>query len=383
SSPEDADAVNIMTVHKSKGLEFRCVSVPFSNQTIMPISSMQKEWLWVKPDLSDAEGIPQIPWIPVWSEPRLEETVHADIYRQYLDNYMTDKVNMAYVAYTRAIDELYIYTPAATKENGRAPDSLRIGSYLWRCGVEAEDIISDIKDSYPDAAEHMPSASEIHVDQEESVWSFGSPLTKEEVEAGRKKKEEEGPLSVTVPEYRCGTLIPALVYSDPTSPDSDTLPSDLKEGTPENMESEEIRRYGELMHSIMENVETIEDLPRALLKARSSGQIGRRQMEELRELLTDAMESVGKYGWFASGLRVINERGIVVDGKVRRPDRIVIRPDGTAVIIDYKFGDLRNDKTYSRQVKRYAAALLQTGITKKCEAYIWYVSLGEVISIED
>ncbi|MDE7350553.1 MAG: UvrD-helicase domain-containing protein [Muribaculaceae bacterium] len=382
SSPEDADAVNIMTVHKSKGLEFRCVIVPYSKQTTQPLSASQKEWLWVRPDLSEAEGFPQIPWIPVWSDPKLEETTHADIYRKYLENYMTDKVNMAYVAYTRAIDELYIYTPAAEKENGHAPDSLRIGSYLWRCGVEAEEIIDDLAKSYPGISGFLPSAEQISVDPEESVWSFGSPLTEEEVEAGR-KKVEEGTLSVNIPEYRCGNVIPALIYSDPSSPDADTMPSDLKEETPDENETEESRRYGELMHSIMENVDTASDLPRALLKAKSAGHIGLRQMEETGRLLSKALESVEPYGWFAPGNRVINERGIVADGKVRRPDRIMIRPDGTAVIVDYKFGDHRNDKAYSRQVKRYAEALIQTGIAKKCEAYIWYVSLGDVISIKD
>ncbi len=381
ASPEDADAVNIMTVHKSKGLEFRCVIVPFSKQTIKPISSLQKEWLWVQPDLSEADGIPHIPWIPVWSEPKLEETIHADIYREYLDNYMTDKVNMAYVAYTRAIDELYIYTPASEKENGRAPESLRIGSYLWRCGVEADEIIADIKTTYPDVADHVPTAEEITVDPEERVWSFGVPLSKEEVEAGR-KRHEDGPCSIIVPEYRCGTVIPALIYADPSSPDPDTLPSDLKEETPKEEESEETRRYGELMHSIMENIDTPDDIQRAILKAKSTGHIGWSQTKQLKEFLSKALQSVEKYGWFDKGLRVLNERGIVVDGKVRRPDRILIRPDGTAIIVDYKFGEHRNDKAYTRQVKRYVSALLQTGIAKKCEAYIWYVSLGEVLSVK-
>ncbi|MDE5872085.1 MAG: UvrD-helicase domain-containing protein [Muribaculaceae bacterium] len=380
SSPEDAEAVNIMTVHKSKGLEFRCVIVPFSKQTLQPMSPLQKEWLWVRPDLSDAEGIPHIPWIPVWSDPKLEDTIHAGIYREYLENYMTDKVNMAYVAYTRAIDELYIYTPGASKENGKANDSLRIGSYLWRCGADADEIITDIKTTYPEISGLIPDSSEITVQEDEKIWSFGTPLTEEEVEAGRKKKED-GPLSIPISEYRCGTAIPALIYSDPSSPDTDPLPSNLKDETTEEQETEETRRYGELMHSIMEGVNTADDIPRVLLKAKSSGHISRRQMEQMQDLLNHAIKSVDKYGWFVPGCRVINERGIVADGKVQRPDRIVIRPDGSAVIVDYKFGEHRNDKAYSRQVKRYATSLMKTGIVRKCEAYIWYVSLGEVVHV--
>ncbi|MDE5586626.1 MAG: PD-(D/E)XK nuclease family protein, partial [Muribaculaceae bacterium] len=248
------------------------------------------------------------------------------------------------------------------------------------CGAEAEEVINDLNASYPGISSHIPSSEEIVGDPEARIWTFGSPLSKEEVEAGRKKKEE-GQLSVTIPEYRCRkNVIPALIYSDPSSPDSDTLPSDLKEETPDEQETEETRRHGELMHSIMENIHTSDDIDRALLKAKTAGHIGLQQKQQLKDFLTKAVQSVERYGWFAPGSRVINERGIVISGKVRRPDRIVIRPDGSAAIIDYKFGDHRNDKAYSRQVKRYAEALLRTGLAKKCEAYIWYVSLGEVVS---
>ena len=380
SSPENADAVNIMTVHKSKGLEFRCVIVPFSKQTTKPMSTQQKEWLWVRPDLSEAEGIPQIPWIPVWSDPKLEGTIHEGIYKEYLENFKTDKVNMAYVAYTRAIDELYIYTPCKLKEDGTTSETGRIGYYLWKCGVEAENIIEDLRQTYPNTANYIPAADEIEVDFENLTWSYGQKLGSEEIMSGRKKKEEKS-VNKVLTDYTCGSLIPALIYSDPTSTDSDTLPVELKEEIP--AESEETRKFGELMHSIMENLKTASDLPRALLKAKSAGHISLNRMQELKEQLTKALESVKDYGWFDEGCRVINERGISIDGKVSRPDRIVIRPDGTAVIIDYKFGEQRNDKVYTRQVKRYASALLQTGIAKKCEAYIWYVSLGDVVFVKD
>ncbi len=387
SSPEGADAVNIMTVHKSKGLEFRCVIVPFSKQTTEPVSPQQKEWLWVKPNLSAAKDLPQIPWIPVWSESKLGKTIHSDVYQQYLDNYLTDKVNMAYVAYTRAVDELYIFTPYELKENVSAASKKKIGHYLWRCGAEAADIISDIQSNYPQDAAYIPTPDEIDVDFDTQSWSFGKPLTTFEIIKGRKDKEdkenkEDTSKNVVISDYRCGTIIPALIYSDPTSLDTDPLPSDLKEEAPTNeMETEQNRKFGELMHAIMEGVDTLSDLPRVLLKAKSNGIINLSEMEELKEYLSKALKIGEIRGWFDTGNRVINERGIAIDGRVRRPDRIVIRPDGSAVIIDYKFGDQRNDEDYSSQVMEYASALKKTGIAKKCEAYIWYVSLGEILKV--
>ncbi|MDE6632185.1 MAG: hypothetical protein K2K23_04225 [Muribaculaceae bacterium] len=378
ASPEDADAVNIMTVHKSKGLEFRCVIVPYSKQTTKPTSNLQKEWLWVEPDLSDAEGIPQIPWIPVWSDSKLEGTKHENDYKKYLDNYKTDKVNMAYVAYTRAVDELYIYSPCKLKEDGATPNSHQIGSFLWRCGAEADDIIADIKESYPEASDFIPNPEEIFVDFENRSWSFGEKLTNEEIIKGRKKKEGSS-VNTIISDYRCGKKIPALIYHDPTSPDSDKLPDEADKEEGEEADSEEMRRYGELMHSIMENIRIASDLPHALLKAKTAGLISQTEMERMNVQLSKSLQSVSHYGWFAPGGRIINERGILVDGKVQRPDRIVVRPDGTAVIVDYKFGDHRDDDAYISQVERYVSALIKTGLTKKCEAYVWYVSLGEIV----
>ncbi|MDE6855984.1 MAG: hypothetical protein K2J34_05950, partial [Muribaculaceae bacterium] len=275
ASPEGSDAVSIMTVHKSKGLEFRCVIVPHSEQTLKPSKDKKKEWLWVEPDLSEAEDIPAIPWIPVWSHDRLADTPHAKIYGEYLENYLTDNVNNAYVAYTRAVDELYIFTPSPyTRKN---PETSLIGHFLWRCGAEAQDIIPNINGTDGNVADLIPSPEEITVDEENLTWSFGTPLTRQEIEAGRKKKEA-GPEDSVITDYRCSEHLPAIICSDPSSPDTDTLPSDLKEETPEEEESEESRRYGELMHSIMENIIIAADLPRALLKAKSTGHIPRREM---------------------------------------------------------------------------------------------------------
>lgn len=381
SSPEDADAVQVMTVHKSKGLEFRCVIVPYSKQTLWPLSNHEREWLWVRPDLREAEGIPQIPWIPVWSDKKLAETIHAETYARYLRQYLTDKVNMAYVAYTRAIDELYIYTPTAlNKDDTPATNTGRIGEYLWRCATEADEIIPDIRVAYPDASPFIPNPGSFETDIKGLHWTLGTLPSPEEVKKANaiRKKNTSDSVCIPVTDYRCSVNIPALIYKDPTESSQSTLPEMPEEE--DNDETEESRHYGELMHSIMERIETYDDLPRAVLKMKTTGQINRKQADEIQRLLSRAMKCVEAYGWFTPGLRVINERGIATNGKVARPDRIILHPDGSAVIVDYKFGELRKDKAYLRQVNRYADYLLKTGLATQCEAYVWYVTLGSVIS---
>ena len=381
SSPEGADAVQIMTVHKSKGLEFRCVIVPWSKQTVKP-SPNEKEWLWVKPDLREAGEVPTLPWIPVWSDSKLEDTIHAAAYQDYLKKYLTDKVNMAYVAYTRAVDELYIFTPCNLKDGKPTSGRGRIGEYLWRLGTDADNIIAEIAEAYPDSRDYIPREGEFEADEECLTWEFGHRPDRSEVIATTlsRSKEEGGPKSQPITGYFCGTEIPALKYKDPSAADMDHIETgDEEPEAPEPEETDDNRERGEMLHAVMERLRTPADLPSALRRMRIKGHISRLELPELERELSAALESVAGYGWFDAGCRVINERAIAVKGRLQRPDRIVIRPDGTGVVIDYKFGDKRNDAAYGRQVRRYADLVVRTGLAKKCEAYIWYVGLGDIV----
>ncbi len=83
--------------------------------------------------------------------------------------------------------------------------------------------------------------------------------------------------------------------------------------------------------------------------------------------------------WFGGTYKVVNERDILfrVSGKAR-PDRVMI--DGNkAIIVDYKFGRVE-EKSYLRQVGFYCKTLRQMGYTD-VTGYIWYVTLGKVISL--
>lgn len=381
SSPEDADAVQIMTVHKSKGLEFRCVIVPYSKQTIAPVSSHEREWLWVQPDLHEVEDIAPIPWIPVWSDALLADTLHAGVYGEYLQKYLVDKVNMAYVAYTRAVDELYIFTPCNVAKDGTvATGKGRIGEYLWRCGEEGDEIINEIAEACPSDLEYIPPMAQFDVDPESLSWSYGDIPDREEVlkKSDSLHKKEEGVHVTPISQYYCSPSIPSLLYADPASPDDDVLPLEI-ESTDDDTESEEVRAYGELMHSIMEFINIPDDIQRVLLRMKTRGFINRREEEKYKKEINDAIEGVSQYGWFEPGLKVINERAIASRGKMLRPDRIIFREDGTAVIVDYKFGTHRNDKSYSRQLARYAKALVASGKASRCDTYIWYVTLNKVV----
>lgn len=387
SSPEDTDAVQIMTVHKSKGLEFKCVIVANSTQNTVP-DSMRKEWLWVKPDLSEADIADQIPWLPVETSKTLVRTPHKETYQDYLKKYITDKINMAYVAYTRAVDELYIFTSGNNSDTDK--EKITIGDYLWDFGKRSNEIIDIIQQAYPADAKYLPKKSDFSIDADNQSWSLGTPPTREEVVAAimkseEKKEQEQESESISVVTYRCDNPVRALCFQDPAAPEGELLQDEESESEGRNdvkEESDENRRRGEIMHSIMERVRVPEDLPVAILRMRSRGFIDRNTAQDIQAALSLAIENVKGYHWFDAQSRVLTERGIACAGHIKRPDRVVMRADGTVAIVDYKFGEHRNDNNYRRQVKGYVRALRDAGMVKKCEAYIWYVNLGIVIEVE-
>lgn len=142
TSPKDMDAVQIMTLHKSKGLEFDCVIVPFANWvTEDAVASNKEEWRWLKPDIEMPEGLELPPYMPIATATALEGTVHEHVLTKYYDQVKTDYINQIYVTFTRAGKELYIFADTGSSKSKSkvadaditgesAPGYLPFGGYL-------------------------------------------------------------------------------------------------------------------------------------------------------------------------------------------------------------------------------------------------------------
>lgn len=169
SSPEGLDAVQIMTIHKSKGLEFKCVIVPFATESYRP-SNRNEEWRWVIPyRFPDLENPPVL---PVKTTQELKGSIHEDIYREYTDQILTDRINMYYVAFTRARNELYVFTKKGTKNLSAFHDFLES---VLTDNISFDTIIN------PDESDDMMKVSELDKAKEGMVISYGQPFTTEEI----------------------------------------------------------------------------------------------------------------------------------------------------------------------------------------------------------
>ncbi len=384
SSPEGTDAVQIMTIHKSKGLEFRCVVLPEANQPLRA-SDRNPEWRWVNPSavLDPDRQLP--PFLPVLTDKSIADTDHEGELRTYHDLYTMDKVNQYYVAFTRAVDELYIFTALPKQRKNEESETGRnynlggcLKHILWPAEREAAERVETL--DLPEEQEENPEEAELLLPRgmikagygangELSCITVGSPC--EVVGFG-----EEDEKRFMLDEYAVGRVGFEIKYRS-SGLLSAEKGSDDEEEDPEYELDLDPRSEGNLMHSVLENVRTAADLSFAVLKMQTKGLFTRQRGNEIREYLERALERETVRDWFSPGWRVLNERDILQQGKRnRRPDRILMSEDGSrVVIIDYKFGAVPKGNVHRRQVAGYVgalrAALGATGLRPALSAWLW------------
>jgi len=126
-------------------------------------------------------------------------------------------------------------------------------------------------------------------------------------------------------------------------------------------------------------VNVLDDLKAAVDEAVDQGRLSEEQGEGAMALLSGRIESATRRGWFGKGNVYYNEQSLIdTDGRLYRPDRVVRRPDGSVLVIDYKFGE--ESPFHVRQVSEYVSLFRKMGYP--CvSGYIWYVRSDKVISV--
>lgn len=107
ATPDAQNAIRILTVHKSKGLGFKVVIIPFGDWEIDHKPS-KPVILWCKPE---TKPFNRLHLVPVRYSQSLGNTIFAeDYFRERLHAFI-DNLNTLYVAFTRSKDELIVFAP--------------------------------------------------------------------------------------------------------------------------------------------------------------------------------------------------------------------------------------------------------------------------------
>lgn len=318
---EGLNAVKIMTIHKSKGLEFPVVIVPFCNWNV---AKSGEQWIRINDDDLPIQSA-YIPLNKTTATAGFSEELEVENQERMLDN-----INKLYVAFTRAVDELHIISSISNVDRRQTVD------HWLRPFIDSTSLLTKTEKGYEFGSETKPSKPSeqlsgiIELDQLDiksnlhSIKIKGSFLNGNELAEGAKEK-------------------------------------------------------GILMHYLLSKIKHEANIDQALEEAMLEGLITLNDQTELKATISKLIQHKELSSYYDPTKKIYTEKEILMDtGDILRPDRIVIS-DTEACIIDYKTGK-ENTAKYQRQMKDYEWALEKMGY-QKIKKLIVYIDDLKIIEV--
>ena len=304
SAPAGADAVELLTVHKAKGLEYPIVFFPWAqldNPRFDPV------WLDPRGVLGSDLDLPPSALVPLTkfssNEGLLDEVgqrwpAYAERVRETAERAAFDDANLLYVATTRAVDELWVYFDPKKGYGG-----------WWLQHAEAELAQGEARQLA------------------ENLWTWGA---------------------MPAPE----AAAPAAPTWDQSTVRNRDWTDTVKLARPRDEEPEQ--RFGNALHAALERIRDRRDAASAAYSAAERSQLDSAERDRLVDTLALALDAPELADWWTA-TETYTERSLLHEGGVLRPDRIYRRADGRWVVADYKTGAPQAE--HEEQVRRYADLL--------------------------
>lgn len=367
-----SDALNgirLVTIHKSKGLEFDYVIIPFCDWML----ETSKGTLWCTPAEAPFNKIPLVP-VDFIAKQMKGSIYEDDYHHEHLQN-MVDNMNLLYVAFTRASRGLFVIAH-------RDKETFR--SYL------IESVLSDVEKTLSSG---NVSVTLSNSQDEDILFEYGT-LKVEEADATDKKKEKSENVFC-----QQATNIAVQLKVNPAMPQfrQSNKSRDFIKGD----ENEEQQKYyiklGTILHSLFSSIRTTDDIEQALRQLELDGMLYDENLsrKHLDSMIRKRLQSQQVAHWFSPHWTLFNECSIlsVEHGKVveHRPDRVMKDSEKT-IVVDFKFGKPKDE--HHVQVRQYMQLLEGMEANQSAnpdngndshpliEGYLWYVYPNKIVKVE-
>ena len=319
--PEGKDAIRIMTIHKSKGLEFPVVIFPYD----LDIYREQNPKIWYP--INEKSEINNFESLLINYNKSLEQTGELGkvLYESKRDELELDNFNLLYVTLTRAIEQLYIIS-----ESKKLSDTPKFYSQFFIEYLKVKGAFN----------EH------------ETTYSFGTKERQSVKESTLEKSYElERFISTPWQDHNINVAVNSSLFWDD--------------------DKQESIAYGNLIHEILSKIKTSADITNVITQYFTAGLIQKDNVEQIEQMIGNVVNHTQLKSYFEQNNTVYNEREILSSEKeIIIPDRLVINENNEAIIIDYKTG--KPDKKYHFQLEKYAQIIELLGhkVIKKVLVYI-------------
>ncbi len=331
----EVDAAQIFTVHRSKGLQFNYVIIPFCAWEL-DHGALKAPTLWVK---ADEPTFKEAGYLPVKYSGTLKETLFASYYEEEKARCFLDDLNLLYVALTRAKHGLMVMAPSP---NNKRSYTGKVSELLFNA---------------------MQRSLTAGWNLQQDTWTSGEWSLKSE-----KDKTEIGSHPVQLKNYETSPWRNKLVIKQSSKGHFETS---------ENRVAEKVK-YGIHLHTVLSRIKYRDELDDAILNMEKEGIITDEERPVIHTLITELLGNEVVANWFSNTWEVRTEVPILLPGEGdNRIDRLLTN-DKKAVVVDFKTGEpARADQ---QQVVSYMDTLRKMNFAD-VEGYLLYIKTGEVVSV--
>lgn len=363
---DEIEGIRIMTIHKSKGLEFDNVIIPFCNWEME-----KKGTLWCETKNKPAP-YNKLPLLPIdFSRDKLIGTVFEDDYKEEHFQNIVDNLNLLYVAFTRASKNLFVF---GLRQGKTTLDNIAKGTPPGNRSYAIELALRQVSEQLQGSLLSFPDdiGSEIHFE-----YGTLAPETHEKEHA-----VADNPFLIKPDKH----IVSIATYPQAATFKQSNKSIEFVKG--EDVDPSDRTRYikiGNVLHQLFSTIYTTADIPARLNELEQQGIIYNDEITsaQLRTRIEDAITNPQVQEWFSKRWQLYNECTILEYNKdtnemeEHRPDRVMT--DGKEfVVVDFKFGKEREE--YKKQVQQYMEILIRMG-HKKVSGYLWYVVKNNVVEV--